>query len=168
MPERWPISRSKAKWVLPVLVGPRTAVSRASESFMVLDCRLGTARFQGRANTIPYLIGPSDKAEIGWLSPFAQGFGLIAGRRPIGRPIAPILRPAGGPQKGRMRGDMRQGPADIGRIVAGDAEFRARLHQARKQIEIGGLDEAPLRMAPLRPGIREQQEHAIQRPFRQG
>jgi hypothetical protein len=35
MPEEWPSMRSMARWVLPVLVGPRTAVTpapRAPES----------------------------------------------------------------------------------------------------------------------------------------
>ena len=31
MPEPWPSMRSIAKWVLPVLVGPRTAVIRPRE-----------------------------------------------------------------------------------------------------------------------------------------
>ena len=39
MPEAWPSMRSTARWVLPVLVGPRTAMSReasprAGEQFM--------------------------------------------------------------------------------------------------------------------------------------
>ena len=32
MPERWPSMRSMARWVLPVLVGPRTAVIRPAEA----------------------------------------------------------------------------------------------------------------------------------------
>src|ERR1700735_2426808 len=32
MPEAWPSMRSTAKWVLPVLVGPRTATRREGEA----------------------------------------------------------------------------------------------------------------------------------------
>ena len=46
-----------------------------------------------------------------------------------------------------MHGDVHQGPFDIDRIVAGDAELAARHDQFRKAVEIAAVDEAALRVA---------------------
>src|SRR5271168_2082944 len=53
MPEAWPSIRSTARWVFPVLVGPRTAMSReasprAGERFMPVNVANGRARRKSR------------------------------------------------------------------------------------------------------------------------
>src|SRR5574338_466968 len=151
-----------ARWVLPVLVGPRTAVSRASESLMIPDSRVPPRTIQGARRSAPALSEP-DEPQVDRLSALAQGLGFIAGSRPVGGADAPVARPPGGPGEGRMPDKVCQRPADQDGIIAGEPELGPRLQQAGQQVEVRRLDEARASMAAFRPWIGEQQEDPVER-----
>src|SRR5262247_4191339 len=99
MPEEWASMRSIARWVLPVLVGPSTAVTPAP--------RARTSRFGGAENET----GISDRLESRW--------------RPNARPATWLHRPAqSGLGKTRRKPRLKQGnsavPArrDLGLILS--------------------------------------------------
>ena len=85
---------------------------------------------------------------------------LVARRRPVGRPAAPVGRALGQPVEGRMGAGVLDHPRQVARIVGGEPELRARDHQLGQPVEGLALHEAALVMAGLGPRIGEQHEGA--------
>src|SRR5215472_12903115 len=92
---------------------------------------------------------------------------LIAGLRPVGRALAPVARPPRQPFEGGMIGEAFEDPAEVIAIVRSDPKSCAVGHDFRQPVEHLARQEAALMVAPFRPGIGKQNEHAIDRGRRQ-
>src|SRR5450631_3454940 len=65
-----------------------------------------------------------------------QHFFFVARRRPVRRPAAPVARAFGQPFEGRMSAGMLNHPGQVARIVGREAEFGARDHEIRQEVEV--------------------------------
>src|SRR5215469_17319867 len=92
---------------------------------------------------------------------------LVPGLRPVGRAVAPVAWPAGKPFEGGMTSEAFQDPAEVTAVVGRDAQFGVVGRDRRQRVEHLAREEAALVVAPFRPGIRKQDEHAIDRSRRQ-
>src|SRR5215469_7742950 len=92
---------------------------------------------------------------------------LIAGRRPVGREVAPVARAPREPFESGVAGEALEDPAKIIAIVGGHPQLSAVGHDFRQPVEHLARKEAAFVVAPFRPGIGKQNEHAIDRGRRQ-
>jgi len=88
---------------------------------------------------------------------------LVPGRRPVGGALAPVARAPRQPFQGGMTSEAFEDPAKVIAIVRGDPKFCIVGHDFRQPVEHLAREEAALMVAPFRPGIRKQDEHAIDR-----
>ncbi len=88
---------------------------------------------------------------------------LIPRRRPIRQPLAPVAGTAGQPFQGWVIGSSLEHPGKKVTIVGGKTQFGAISHDPRQGVEQPSGHDAPPLMAPLRPGIRKQDEDTIDR-----
>src|SRR5262249_18633223 len=92
---------------------------------------------------------------------------LIAGRRPVGRALAPVAGASREPDESGMRGRMLQHPDKITGIVSGKAQLGAFRHDLGQAVQCGLGDETALVVPLLWPGIRKQDENPADRSWRQ-
>ena len=92
---------------------------------------------------------------------------LVARLREARPRLAPVVGARGGPEEFARLGETQQRPFGVVRPVGGKAEFAARAQHAREARDVRRVDEAPLPVAPLRPGIGIKQIDPADRVLRQ-
>jgi hypothetical protein len=98
----------------------------------------------------------------------AERLGLVAGLQVIRRRRAPVVGLLGDPAEGGRLKKPLQRPGAVVRPVRSKPDPAAGLQQPREVRDQRRLDQTPLVMARLRPGIGEKDEHPIQAGVRQG
>ncbi len=112
--------------------------------------RAAVSASRGRASN------PSPETQKGGAATVLDRLLFISGGRPVSRPRAPIAWTLGEPAERRMSRRALQDPASIGRIVRGDAQFGAIGHERSQARQGLVLNDAPLLVARLGPGIGKQ------------
>jgi hypothetical protein len=110
---------------------------------------------------------PPSHAQKGGRTAGGACFFFIACGRPICRADAPITRTSSQPFEGWVIGDALEHPAEIIVIIRRKTQIGSVLHNCRQRIEGLAGHKAPFRVAQLWPWVRKQDEHAIDRGWRQ-
>src|SRR3546814_1907974 len=98
--------------------------------------------------------------------PRRQRLFLIACGRPVVGPVAPVSGPGHLPGERRLDGQPPDRPAEIAGVLGGKAQLAAVLQHPRELRHRGVLDEAPLLLDPLRPGVGPLDEDPVAHPIR--
>src|SRR5262249_35976048 len=91
--------------------------------------------------------------EIRRASPFAFGFCFVAGAGKVRPGVAPVVGAFGGPDKIRRSKNPRERISCVVSDIGRKTQFASRFQDACETAQIVVLDEAPLPVPPLRPGI---------------
>lgn len=102
--------------------------------------------------------GP-EKSEVNTASASRERLLLVARGHPVGGTHAPIRRRLRRPGETRITNEMHERPLRIIRMVGCNPQLAAGLQDPRNLVEGPCLDEPPLVVPDLRPGIREQDKH---------
>src|SRR3990167_7899542 len=86
----------------------------------------------------------------------AEFLGFIAGRDMVRGRTAPVIGAPGGPGEAALPQEGQQGFVGITGDIRGKAQLAAGPEDAVQRSNEIRLDEAPLLLSPLRPGIREE------------
>ena len=110
---------------------------------------------------------PSSHAQKGGRTTGGACLFFIARGRPICRAGAPITRTSSQPFEGWVIGDSLEHPAEIIVIIRRKTQFGSVPHDCRQCIEGLAGHKAPFLVAQLWPRVGKQDEHAINRGWRQ-
>ena len=110
---------------------------------------------------------PASHSKKGGGAAGGAGLRLVAGRRPIGRALAPVGGTAGQPFEGGVSGNVFQDPAEVAGVIGRQAQLGIVGHDFRQAVEGCVRHDSAFVLPPFRPRIREQDEDAVDRGRRQ-
>ena len=110
---------------------------------------------------------PASYSKKGGLAAGGARLCLVTGRRPIGGAPAPVGGTAGQPFEGRVSGNVFENPGEITSVIGRDAQLGIVGHDFRQPVQ-GCVGHDPAFVLPaFWPGIRKQNEDAIDRGRRE-